>query len=311
MPFVSVIVPNYNHERFLKRRIESVLSQTYSHFELIILDDASTDNSREIIEHYRSRPNISAIVYNEKNSGSPFRQWTQGISLSKGEWIWIAESDDEAHPDFLKIACQTILKHPATVLFYCNSVYENSSADAGLPETTKALCYDLFHSTRWNYDYVANGKDEINFYLSKHNTIVNASSVLLNKKALQPILKKLNSLNYFGDWLSYLQIASRMDIAYSAASLNKYRRHPDSIFNKELSQWKKKSEYFIIYEHLQKLFFLKNKTELEQFYIHNYLNFGLKSDSFLNNVKTIKAYFKINVSLAIRVLTKIFLQKQL
>ncbi len=69
MPTVSVIVPNYNHASFLKQRINSILEQTYQDFELILLDDCSTDNSREILEQYRSNPHVSHIAHNEINSG--------------------------------------------------------------------------------------------------------------------------------------------------------------------------------------------------------------------------------------------------
>ena len=101
-PLVSVIIPSYNHEKFLKERIDSVLNQTFQDFELIILDDLSPDNSREIIESYRAHPKVSQIIYNEKNSGSTFFQWNKAVlSLAKGEFIWIAESDDVADPKFL------------------------------------------------------------------------------------------------------------------------------------------------------------------------------------------------------------------
>ena len=70
--------------------------------ELIILDDASTDNSKEIIERYRRQERVTHIIYNEVNSGSAFRQWRTGISLAKGDWVWIAESDDYCSSAFLE-----------------------------------------------------------------------------------------------------------------------------------------------------------------------------------------------------------------
>ena len=101
---VSVIVPNYNHSRFLDQRIQSILNQTYKNFELIILDDCSPDNgaSKSVIEKYRDNPHVSHIVYNESNSGSTFKQWDKGINLSKGDLVWIAESDDYCEPTFLE-----------------------------------------------------------------------------------------------------------------------------------------------------------------------------------------------------------------
>lgn len=101
-PKVSVIIPNFNHEKYLDERIQSVLNQTYTDFEVIILDDVSKDNSKEVIEKYRSNPHVSNIVYNTENSGSTFKQWAKGFNLAKGGLIWIAESDDSCSPKLLE-----------------------------------------------------------------------------------------------------------------------------------------------------------------------------------------------------------------
>ena len=89
MPKVSVIIPNYNHAQFLEQRIQSVLDQTYQDFEIIYLDDASTDNSNEVFAKFANNSRIRAI-YNQTNSGSPFKQWNKGIRLAQGEYVWIA-----------------------------------------------------------------------------------------------------------------------------------------------------------------------------------------------------------------------------
>lgn len=91
---VSVIVPSYNHAEYLRLRLDSILDQTYRDFEVIILDDCSSDDSRDVIESYRGNPAVSHIVYNQINSGSPFHQWKKGMQLACGELVWIAESDD-------------------------------------------------------------------------------------------------------------------------------------------------------------------------------------------------------------------------
>ena len=77
MPKVTVVTPNYNHARYLPQRLDSILAQTYQDFELIILDNASTDNSREVIESYAKDPRVKAI-FNAKNNGSTFKQWKLG-----------------------------------------------------------------------------------------------------------------------------------------------------------------------------------------------------------------------------------------
>lgn len=108
---ISVIIPNYNHAPYLKQRIDSVLNQTYTDMEVIILDDKSTDNSIEIIEQYRSHPKVVQIELNKQNSGTTFKQWQKGISLAKGEYIWIAESDDYADETFLEKVVGSINKY--------------------------------------------------------------------------------------------------------------------------------------------------------------------------------------------------------
>ena len=72
-PKVSVIIPNYNHQKYLKERIDSILNQTYPDYELLILDDRSPDNSMDVINLYKKHPRISQIVCNEVNSGSTFK----------------------------------------------------------------------------------------------------------------------------------------------------------------------------------------------------------------------------------------------
>jgi len=90
MPNVTVIVPNYNHARFLRQRLDSILTQTYQDFELILLDDCSTDDSRTILKEYAADPRVR-LELNEANSGSPFKQWNKGVQLAQGKYVWIAE----------------------------------------------------------------------------------------------------------------------------------------------------------------------------------------------------------------------------
>ena len=149
MPTVSVIVPNYNHAPFLKQRIDSILRQTYQDFELILLDDCSTDGSREIMESYRNNPHVSHIVYGESNSGSAFRQWDKGIALAKGEWIWVAESDDYCEPFFLERLMGEVARVPDCVLAY--------APPGGSIKQGKKL-WDTPHSDQVN---IYNGQDFI------------------------------------------------------------------------------------------------------------------------------------------------------
>ena len=107
-PTVSIIVPNYNHTSFLEERLDSIFKQTFQDFEVILLDDASTDGSLEILRNYQAHPKVSHLIVNEKNSGSPFKQWKKGLALAKGTFVWIAESDDSCEPNFLETQIHTL-----------------------------------------------------------------------------------------------------------------------------------------------------------------------------------------------------------
>lgn len=73
-PTFSVIIPNYNHGRYLNQRISSVLNQTSQNFELILLDDASSDDSVDILMQFEKHPKVSIFIINRRNSGSTFKQ---------------------------------------------------------------------------------------------------------------------------------------------------------------------------------------------------------------------------------------------
>ena len=105
---VSVIIPNYNYEKFIIERIDSVLNQTYPIHELIILDDKSSDNSVKVIEEKINSIDTVPVhfIKNKNNSGCVFKQWLKGLENVTGDYFWIAEADDSAEPTFLETAME-------------------------------------------------------------------------------------------------------------------------------------------------------------------------------------------------------------
>ncbi len=223
MPKVSVIIPNYNHERYLKQRIESVLNQTYQDFELIILDDKSTDNSKDVIEQYRNHTKVSKIVYNEFNSGTTFKQWNKGITLSVGELIWLAESDDDASEFFLEDLVEKFDENPKLGIVYCDSYYLNEKNEK--LQCTHIWKNERFATNRWDNDYENSGIKEVNDYLIYHNIIDNASSAMFKKEALFNAGLADESFRYAGDMYLYMKVLLVSDVAYVAKPLNYFREH--------------------------------------------------------------------------------------
>ena len=99
-PLISIIVPVYNVEKYIERCIESILSQTYTNFELLLIDDGSTDQSGKICDKYAGKED-RIKVYHKKNNGATSARLF-GISVAKGYWIHFVDSDDTITPDSLE-----------------------------------------------------------------------------------------------------------------------------------------------------------------------------------------------------------------
>ena len=222
---VSVIIPNYNHARFLKKRIDSVLEQTYRNFEIIILDDHSDDDSRAVIETYRSNEKVAHIIYNEVNSGSTFKQWKKGLELATGKYIWIAESDDYAAVEFLEELVKPFKENTNVVISFCRSAHVDDNGDfMGL-----TLHADELDNTKWTKNYVEKGHVEITRYLKYRNTIPNASAVLFKKPVDIDAMLSVE-MKFCGDWLFWQRMLQQPGalIAYSSEVMNFFRTHASS-----------------------------------------------------------------------------------
>ena len=101
MPKISVIVPIYNVEKYLPRCIDSILSQTFTDFELILVDDGSPDNCGEICDEYASRDSRIRVIHKENGGVSSARN--AGLKDSVGKWISFVDSDDWLHPQYLEL----------------------------------------------------------------------------------------------------------------------------------------------------------------------------------------------------------------
>ncbi len=240
MSQVSVIIPNYNHAKFLKLRIDSVLNQTYQDFEIILLDDCSTDNSKEIIESYRYHNKIVHIIYNKINSGSTFKQWAKGLQFAKGKYVWIAESDDYCEENFLE---ELVKLHKTKVnigLAYCKSL--PIDANNKITDHNDGWLKRV-DNNRWDSDFFNLGINECENYLAIQCTIPNASAVLFSKIALSKIDIMKFPYKVCGDWKVYASILIETNIAYTIKTKNFHRGHSEnarsifseSILNEQLS----------------------------------------------------------------------------
>jgi glycosyltransferase involved in cell wall biosynthesis len=232
IPRISVIVPNYNYANHIIQRLDSICRQTELIYELIVLDDASSDNSAEIIEKYLEQTNVNGrLIVNKHNSGSVFRQWRKGIEQATGDLIWIAEADDLSEPDFLK-ALAPVFNDPSVSMAYCQS--KQIDKDGNVLEENY-LAYTGQISDIWENDYVRKGCEEIQEAHCIKNTIPNVSAVLFRRSALLRALDQagdsLFDYKVAGDWLIYLYVLMQGKIYFCSKSLNLHRRHDENVTN--------------------------------------------------------------------------------
>lgn len=295
---VSVVVPNYNHAPYLKERLESVLAQTYTNYEVIILDDCSTDNSREVIESYRQNEHVSHIIYNEENVGRVFLQWQKGIGLAKGDLVWIAESDDKCEPQLLERLVAQFKQNPGLALAFCKSTLFTTSGKTWTQDTKglEAGVYD--------------GKAFITTFMSRGCPMLNASACLFRKAAFEQIADTYTTFKAAGDRMFWTEISECGSVAVVGDRLNWYRKHDTNTtalaMQKGISQKENKRimDYVLergyidrdTYAQIRRRYLKKNVFELlsdksVQRDIYAYYRFsaweqfGLKLEAWLNKLK--------------------------
>lgn len=213
-PCVSVIIPVYNTEKYLRQCLDSVVNQTLRNIEIICIDDKSTDNSLQILQEYAQKDNRLKIVKNKKNSGSAASR-NKGVLLAKGEYIGFVDSDDYISLDYYKNLLEK------AILFY-----------ADISATSKA--YVFSEDGRGFYKNLGlNNKSIISNNIDKGNIIITTGvscnkiykrSFLINNNIKCMEIKNAAEDNYFTD----CAIIKANKIAVSHDSIYYYRNNANS-----------------------------------------------------------------------------------
>lgn len=222
-PLVSVIVPNYNYARFLEQRMETLLCQTYKNIEVILLDDASTDESLEIIKLYQHNSRVSHVEINTCNSGTPFIQWANGLALARGKYVWIAESDDYSELSFLDMVVPLMEENEDAALCFVGSFCVDEFGNK------IGIDHDRWgkkqYSCKKGYK-VFNGNDYLLYNMYWHCYIYNASGVLFRRDFAETVDKtKYCSMRSSGDWLFWIEMMRQGKVIEIYKKLNFFRYH--------------------------------------------------------------------------------------
>lgn len=127
MPKFSIIIPAYNVEKYINKCLKSVFNQTFKDYEVIVVNDGSTDNTKKYIEPY------DVLLINKKNSGLSSARNT-GVSYAKGKYLIFLDSDDYIEKDLLKEINKSLFNNPDIVRYQAQEVYDNTNRKTPYPE---------------------------------------------------------------------------------------------------------------------------------------------------------------------------------
>ncbi len=217
MPKVSVIIPTYNRAGYIVKTLESVFAQTYTDYEVIVVDDGSTDDTEEVLKPYYDR-----IIYIRKENGGQGSARNVGIKLAKGEYVAFLDSDDLWLPEKLEIQVKFMDDNPEVGLVFSDFVVFYEDDTGCLIEMRKVHLQ---------------GK-ELTFQSLFHRNFIPTLTVLVRKSCIDDVglFDESRELIVGEDYEMWLRIAMRYRLAHVPEVLAKYRHHDNNIVGTDLEK---------------------------------------------------------------------------
>lgn len=244
---ISIVLTSYNYEQYISECIQSVINQTYTNWEMVIVDDGSTDNSIDIIKDFCAKDNRIKLFTHQNNENKGLQKTLKyGIEIADTEWITLLESDDILSPDYLEKKAQ-VIKHNNNINLIFNECEIFGDAkrieriSRSMKRTSKKLSKRKFPANMF-YDFYCD------------NNIFTFSSVTVKKSDLLKIDFD-TPIDCLLDWWIYIQLAHLNNFYYIPSKLTKWRLHPSSYINKS----KQKSPFALQTKAYYKIY--KNKGD--------------------------------------------------
>jgi len=246
---VSIAMSSYNGERFIKEQIDSILAQTYSNIELIIVDDGSKDSTLNIINDYMKKDRRIKLFQNEKNLGF-IKNFEKAISLCSGDYIALADQDDIWKNNKLEVFVENIGNN---LLIYSDSIIINE------------------YSKNIGREFIRHKKNLVKGKCNKaflFNNCVSGNTLMFKQELTKDILPIPEQVSFHDEWIAF--VASTIGtITYTNESYTYYRRYAEQITSNA------KRNYISIYDRFKK------KEEL-------YLTNAKKYISYYNILKSVR-----------------------
>lgn len=188
---VSIIMPAYNSAGTIRDSIESIQAQTVTDWELIVIDDASKDDTADILRELASGDGRIRFFQNEKNSGASYTR-NRAIALAEGEWIAFLDSDDLWKPEKLEKQLSLAVEHPNMVICYTASSFINDDGEA--------------------YGYVMEAVECITYKVLLRKNLLSCSSVMIRASVMKEI--KMPNDRMHEDYYVWLNVLKSYGVAY-------------------------------------------------------------------------------------------------
>jgi glycosyltransferase involved in cell wall biosynthesis len=218
LPRLSVIIPNYNHAHYLPTCLDAMLKQSVKPFEILIIEDASTDRSLEVISDYAHRYSLIRCHRNEKNQGVVFGM-NRGLELAQGDYVYFAAADDEVLPGFFEKSLRLLSQYPASSM--CCTIGDWREKSSGYQWNVAVGMAD--QAGFIGPDEMVRLEQQDRLYIASHTAII-------RRAALTEVGGFIPELKWHCDWFAIYLAAFRYGICYLPEPLAVFNIHPTSFY---------------------------------------------------------------------------------
>lgn len=229
-PRVSFVVPCYNYGHLVGHAIESLLNQTFEAMELIVIDDASSDDSYQVIQQYAADPRVRVIRHGQ-NKGH-IASYNEGFAAARGEFVGLVSADDFAvHADAVARQVAVFDAHPNVGFVYCATAFADGAGQVNWVKRP------------WDVDHVWSGFDEFAQLIGEN--YVPASGPLVRRSCHAELGYYDPRLPHTGDWDLWLRLTTRYDAGYIADGLYAYRIHDTNMHHSTVAPRQSNTEHVL------------------------------------------------------------------
>jgi glycosyltransferase involved in cell wall biosynthesis len=243
-PLVSIVFTSFNHKEYLKQALDSLINQSYLNYEIIIVDDCSTDGSQEILLKYEYLEKVT-LKLRTINSGSYVKASNFGASFAKGEYLLFAQCDDFSDPNQLAYLVNAFSMSSKIGVVWSRS---NMVNEEGLVFEDDFKGREKKFRDKCSKDVLISG-GEMRRYLSYSCVLPNLSAALLKKELYDLVGGLSEKYQVASDWAFWLSLSEITDFYYLSNSLNNFRQHETTIRSKVKVERQILEIFAIFYEH--------------------------------------------------------------